>query len=80
MEPRTAVEAQYTVMGHNYRRAAMDARITGNPNIGRKNQGAIDRFPDSSHLIACGDAHILHNPLQNFVHLPENVAGIVDAC
>jgi hypothetical protein len=75
-----ATEAQYAGMVHNYRQAVMVARITGNPTIGRKIQGVIDRFPDSTHLITCGDAHILHNPLQNFVRIPQNVTGIVDAC
>lgn len=43
-------------------------------------QGAIDRCPETNHLITCGDAHILRNPLQKFVRIPENMLRIVEAC
>ncbi|MFJ7795477.1 hypothetical protein [Pseudomonas sp. NPDC096950] len=74
-----AIEAQYGAMVFNYRKAIMQVRISGNPFIGRKIQASIDRFPHSTHLITCGDGHILENPLQNYVRIPDNAVGIVDA-
>jgi len=74
-----ALEAQYRTMVINYSTAVMQMRLDGNPFIGRKIQTVIDQFPDSTHLITCGHAHINHNPLQQYVRIPAEAIGIVDA-
>ncbi|MCI5141799.1 MAG: hypothetical protein D3909_08765 [Candidatus Electrothrix sp. ATG1] len=62
-----------------YLNTAMEARTQVNDLIANVIQPGLINNPDSTHLITCGNAHILHNPLHNFINLPEGVIGIVDA-
>ena len=62
----------------HYDRTAMQLRTGINNVIGRNIQSKINQFPDHIHLITCGDAHIIHNPLYNFIDPPAGIFGIAD--
>ena len=48
-----------------------------NPYIGKSIQTAMTHHPNETHIITCGDAHILHNDLSNHVNIGA-AAGVVD--
>jgi hypothetical protein len=58
----------------------MDLRIVANPAIGAKIQKIVNRWPECTHIITCGNGHILEEPrLYNNIALPAEALGIVDA-
>jgi hypothetical protein len=62
----------------DYSRAGMQLRVVANDAIGANIQRKIQKFPDHMHLITCGNAHILHNPLYLYIQPPLGTFGIVD--
>jgi hypothetical protein len=79
-QPRNrATETQYQQFLLNYHRTTMALRTEVNQFIGNNIQKVVDRFPTCTHIITCGDAHITHNPLAQYVQLPGGAAGVVDA-
>jgi hypothetical protein len=42
-------------------------------------QNVINQYPNHTHIIACGDAHITTNPLYNYLPLPPAADGVADA-
>jgi hypothetical protein len=64
----------------DYRNAALDLRTTVNPYIGKNIQSVINQYPDCTHLITCGNAHITDSPLFQYVTTtPGSANGVVDA-
>ena len=61
-----------------YNRASFQLRTDINDEIGAIIQSNMNRHPDDFHLITCGDAHILHNPLYKYVHPKTGAFGVVD--
>lgn len=62
----------------NYNRTAMQLRTGINNVIGANIQKKINQYPDHMHLITCGDAHIIHNPLQRYITPATGTFGVVD--
>jgi hypothetical protein len=62
--------------GHN--NTAMGLRTGIHNVVGATIQKKINQYPDHMHLITCGDAHILHNPLYRFIEPPVGTFGIAD--
>jgi hypothetical protein len=74
-----ATELQYQQFLMSYYNAAMGLRTDVNSYIGRNIQTVISQFPNCTHLISCGDAHITHNNLSQFVTTtPPGAQGVVD--
>lgn len=73
------MEAHYRQFLLGYNNAAMDLRTGVNRFIGNNIQRIINQYPDCTHIITCGDAHITHDPLYQYVHLPPGKLGVVDA-
>ncbi len=71
-------EAAYDRFLLDWNRAAMVLRTDANAYIARNIQKVINQYPDATHLITCGDAHISINPLQQYIRLPEDAPGIID--
>jgi hypothetical protein len=61
-----------------YNRAAMQLRTVANDEIGSNIQRIIKQFPDHLHMITCGDAHILENPLYLYIQPPLGCFGVAD--
>ncbi len=74
-----ATEGQYAAFVMNYFNIAMGLRTTVNNYIGQNIQNVINAHPNDTHIITCGDAHIFHNPLQNYINLPHGANGVVDS-
>jgi hypothetical protein len=64
---------------NEYKNTAMSLRCVINNVIGANIQRVINTYPDHMHLIACGDAHILVNPLQLYIQPPTGTFGVADA-
>lgn len=62
----------------NYVKAGMGLRTGIHPYIAPSIQHLIDTYRDHMHLITCGDAHLLVNPLYQYLHPPVGCFGIVD--
>ncbi len=62
----------------DYNRTAMRLRTGIHPVIGAMIQRRIVQYPDHIHLITCGDAHIINNPLYNYIQPPLGTFGIAD--
>jgi hypothetical protein len=62
----------------NYNQDAMQLRTGIHPVIGAMIQRRIVQYPDHIHLITCGDAHIIDNPLYNYIQPPAGTFGIAD--
>ncbi len=73
-----ATEAAYYQFLRNFTRDSMALRTVVNPAIAANINARIQQFPNDTHLITCGDAHIRHNPLQNFIGIG-GATGLVDA-
>lgn len=58
--------------------AAMALRVAINPQIGANVQREVDRYPACIHLVTCGDAHLLKNPLYLYIEPPIGTFGLVD--
>ncbi|MBV4459278.1 hypothetical protein KVG96_15090 [Pseudomonas sp. COR58] len=61
-----------------YVRAGMELRTGIHPHIAPAIQRLIDTYRDHIHLITCGDAHLLVNPLYQYLNPPVGCFGIVD--
>lgn len=61
-----------------YNLAAMQLRTGIHNVIGATIQRRIVQYPDHIHLITCGDAHIIDNPLYNYIQPPVGTFGIAD--
>jgi hypothetical protein len=61
-----------------YNNAAMELRTGVNREIGANIQRIISQFPDHVHMITCGDAHIKHNPLYEYIQPSLGCFGIAD--
>ncbi len=72
-------ERLYSQFLMGYQNIAMGLRTTVNNYIGANIQRVINQFPNCTHLITCGDAHITYNPLAQYILLPQGAVGIVDA-
>ena len=73
------IEKQYVAFLLSYHTAAMSLRISGaNRYIGNNIQQVIDQYPDCTHIITCGDAHITTDPLTQYITLPTGAEGVVD--
>lgn len=73
-------ETNYRGFVRDYRNAALDLRTTVNPYIGKNIQSVINQYPDCTHLITCGNAHITDSPLFQYVTTtPGSANGVVDA-
>jgi hypothetical protein len=74
-----ATETQYGQFVLGYQNAAMGLRTAVNSYIGHNIQLIINQYPQCTHLITCGDAHITQNPLAQYVTtLPAGAMGVVD--
>lgn len=62
-----------------YKNTAMALRTGINNVIGANIQRVIKMYPDHMHLITCGDAHIITDPLQQYIQPPIGTFGIADA-
>ncbi|WP_085707454.1 hypothetical protein [Pseudomonas sp. B35(2017)] len=70
--------AKFKELYSAYVRAGMELRTGIHPYIAPAIQRLIDTYRDHIHLITCGDAHLLVNPLYQYLHPPEGCFGIVD--
>jgi hypothetical protein len=61
-----------------YINTAMRLRVEINDVIGGNVQRVIDRFPDNVHLVTCGNAHLVQNPLYQYIDPPPGCFGVVD--
>lgn len=74
-----ATEQQYGQFVLNLYNALMGLRTDVNPYIGLNIQKIINQYPNHTHLITCGDAHITQNNLSQYVTTtPMGAAGVVD--
>ncbi len=74
-----ATEDRFRRFLQGYINAAMQLRTDANPFIGANIQCIIERYPTSTHLITCGNAHIITNPLYRYIAIPPNASGVIDA-
>ena len=72
------IERNYQTFLQDYSRATMALRTQANRYIGLKIQNVLNLYPTATHLITCGDAHILHDPLAVYITLPGAALGLVD--
>ena len=72
------MDDQYRIWLIAYHNAAMGLRTTVNNFIGDRINRNINLHPAKTHLITCGDAHILHNDLSLYVLIPATENGVVD--
>lgn len=76
----TASLDEYSMFLIGYQKAAMVMRTANEvhkkvaENIGAK----VKLNPDCTHVIACGDAHLIDNPLYKFIKLPAEASGVWD--
>jgi hypothetical protein len=61
-----------------YNAAAMALRTELNDEMGVNIQKIINEYPDHLHMITCGDAHIIDNPLYRYIEPPPGCYGIAD--
>ena len=73
-----AIEQQYITFLLGYHTAAMSLRISANRYIGNSIQRVINKYPNCTHIITCGNAHITTDPLAQYITLPTGVEGVVD--
>jgi len=74
-----ATEMQFGQFLLGYHNTAMGLRTDVNPYIGLNIQKIVNQYPNCTHLIACGDAHITQNNLSQYVTTtPPGAAGVVD--
>ncbi len=69
---------EYLIFLKDYQKAAIRLRCIANNDIGFNIQKKIDEFPDHMHFVSCGDAHIINNPLYQYVRPPIGTFGIAD--
>lgn len=62
----------------DFQRATMRLRTEINKEIGDNIQKTVNTYPGDMHLITCGDAHIITNPLYKFIHPPVGTFGVAD--
>jgi hypothetical protein len=62
----------------SYNLTAMALRTGVNDEMGAKIQRVIKQYPDHVHMITCGDAHIVDNPLYQYIQPPIGCFGIAD--
>jgi hypothetical protein len=74
-----ATEYKFYQLLYNFGRDTMTLRTALNPYMAQNILQNIQKFPNDTHIITCGNNHILHNPLQNYLPLPNGAVGIVDA-
>lgn len=80
--PNAAADEQYQVFLKDYFNWAMGLRTTDGVHhaIAANIKKVTDQYPDSTHLITCGNEHILTNALYNFIILPDGYEGVADPC
>lgn len=77
--PRVAAtEDAYQVFINTYNNNAMRLRTDANNFIAINIARSIALFPNDTHLITLGSAHLTTNPVQNFLNIGANI-GIADA-
>lgn len=79
LERDPAMERQYLNFLNDYQQTAMNLRTRINDVIGNNIKRKIDDYPGCTHLITCGENHLVENPLERHIQLPEGAMGVVDA-
>jgi hypothetical protein len=74
-----ATEYKFYELLKNFGRDTMSLRTTANPFMAQNIWQNIQKYPHDTHIITCGNNHILDNPLQNYLPLPNGAVGIIDA-
>ncbi|WP_146041284.1 hypothetical protein [Pseudomonas sp. MPR-ANC1] len=70
--------AKFKELYSTYYRAGMELRTGIHQHIAPRIQHLINTYSDHMHLITCGDAHLLVNPLYLYLQPPTGCFGIVD--
>ena len=70
-------ETAYVKFLLGYNKSAMMMRTQANNHIAASIKKSIDLFPNDTHLITLGDAHLTDNPVQNYLNIGGAI-GVVD--
>ena len=74
-----ATEYNFFKLLQNFGRDTMTLRTTANPYMAQNIWQNIQKYPNDTHIITCGNNHILDNPIQHYLPLPNGAIGIIDA-
>lgn len=74
-----AIELSYATMVNNFRIDAMAQRTGAHQYLGPMIRNRMLQYPDCTHLITVGNAHLINNPIQHHIPLPPGEIGVVDA-
>lgn len=72
-----AIEDDYTQFLKKFFNECMDYRCKANIFIGANIRNAIARFPNATHLITVGNAHLDSNPVQQYIDIGSE-DGVID--
>ncbi len=72
-----ATEHAYLVFLNQYQNACMALRCDANNFIAINIMNAMARFPLATHLITVGNAHLVTNPVQQYINIGAD-AGLID--
>lgn len=75
--PNAATEHAYMVFLNQYNNACMALRCDANNFIAANIMNAIARFPLATHLITVGNAHLVTNPVQQYINIGLE-PGVID--
>lgn len=56
-----------------------EARDYANPFIAARLSKAMDKYPNDTHLITCGETHLKVNAIQDFIKIPNDEKGVWDS-
>ena len=73
-----ATDKEYQAFLLQYHNDAMQLRIVAHNFIGANITRVITQYPNDTHLITVGDAHITTNPVQQYINIDGQV-GLVDS-
>jgi len=67
--PNAATELNYMTFLNQYNNACMALRCDANNFIAVNIMNAMARFPNDTHLITVGNAHLVTNPVQQYINI-----------